>query len=73
LVCAACRAGTADAFPVTREALGFLRGAGGTPLRLMDRIALQPNTIREVTEALHAFLCQVLGRPLRSVDFLGRL
>ena len=73
LVCAACRAGTADAFPVTREALGFLRGAGGTPLRLMDRIALQPNTVREVTEALHAFLCQVLGRPLRSVDFLGRL
>ena len=73
LVCAACRAGTADAFPVTREALGFLRGAGGTPLRLMDRIALHPNTVREVTEALHAFLCQVLGRPLRSVDFLGRL
>jgi len=73
LICASCRGGTADAFPVTPEALGFLRGAGGTPLRLMDRIALQPATLQEVTEALHAFLCQVLGRPLRSADFLGRL
>jgi DNA repair protein RecO (recombination protein O) len=73
LVCAGCREGTSDAFPVTREALGFLRGAGGTPLRLMDRIALQPTAVREVTEAIHAFLCQVLGRPLRSADFLGRL
>jgi len=39
----------------------------------MDRIALQPATVREVTDALHAFLCQVLGRPLRSADFLARL
>jgi hypothetical protein len=39
----------------------------------MDRIALPPTTLREVTEALQAFLRQVLGRPLRSADFLGRL
>lgn len=73
LVCGACRGGVADAFPVTPEALGFLRGAGGTSLRLMDRIALPPATVKEVTEALQAFLCQVLGRPLRSASFLGRL
>jgi DNA repair protein RecO (recombination protein O) len=73
LVCASCRAGATDAFFVSPEALGFLRGAGGTALRLMDRIALSPTTVREVTEALHAFLRQVLGRPLRSADFLGRL
>jgi len=73
LVCGSCRAGATDAFFVSPEALGFLRGAGGTALRLMDRIALSPTTVREVTEALHAFLRQVLGRPLRSADFLGRL
>jgi DNA repair protein RecO (recombination protein O) len=73
LICAACRSGTADAFPVSPEALGFLRGAGTTALRLMDRIALPPATMREVTEALYAFVHQVLGRPLRSADFLNRL
>jgi hypothetical protein len=39
----------------------------------MDRIALAPPTVREVSLTLHAFLRQVLGRPLRSADFLGRL
>jgi DNA repair protein RecO len=73
LVCGVCLAGAADAFPISPEALGFLRGAGGTALRLMDRIALQASTVHEVAEALHAFLRQVLGRPLRSADFLGRL
>jgi DNA repair protein RecO (recombination protein O) len=73
LVCGTCRAGAADAFSISPEALGFLRGAGGTALRLMDRIALQPGTVHEVMEALHAFLRQVLGRPLRSADFLSRL
>jgi DNA repair protein RecO (recombination protein O) len=73
LLCSACRLGAVDAFAVSRDALGFLRGAAGTPLRLMDRIALPPATVREVTEALHAFVRQVLGRPLRSADFLGRL
>jgi DNA repair protein RecO (recombination protein O) len=73
LLCSACRSGAVDAFAVSRDALGFLRGAGGTPLRLMDRIALPPAAVREVTEALHAFVRQMLGRPLRSADFLGRL
>jgi len=73
LVCRSCRSGAADAFVVSPEALGFLRGAGGTALRLMDRIALSPNTLGEVADTLHAFLCQVLGRPLRSMGFLGRL
>lgn len=73
LVCPICLAGTVDAFAVSREALGFLRGAGGTPLRVMDRIPLPPTTLREVAEALHAFVRQALGRSLRSADFLGRL
>jgi DNA repair protein RecO (recombination protein O) len=73
LVCGSCRKEAADAFLVSPEALGFLRGASGTALRLMDRIALPPSTAQEVTGALHAFLRQVLGRPLRSADFLGRL
>ena len=73
LLCAACHSGAVDAFAVSRDALGFLRGAGGTPLRLMDRIAVPAATVREVTEALHAFVREALGRPLRSADFLGRL
>jgi DNA repair protein RecO (recombination protein O) len=73
LLCTACRSGAVDAFAVSRDALGFLRGAGGTPLRLMDRIALPPATVCEVMGALHAFVRQALGRPLRSADFLGRL
>jgi DNA repair protein RecO (recombination protein O) len=72
-VCPACRRGVGDAFPVSRDGLGFLRGAGGTSLRLMDRIALPAPAIAEVSGALQAFLRQVLGRPLRSADFLGRL
>jgi hypothetical protein len=39
----------------------------------MDRITLAPPTVREVGLSLHAFLRQVLGRPLRSADFLDRL
>ncbi len=73
LVCGACSGGAADAFPVSPEALGFLRGAAGTGLRLMHRITLPAATVQEVTDALHAFFRQVLGRPLRSADFLGRL
>jgi DNA repair protein RecO (recombination protein O) len=73
LVCGSCRAASTDAFPVSSEALGFLRGAAGTALRLMDRIALPAATVREVADALHAFLRQALGRPLRSADFLARL
>jgi DNA repair protein RecO (recombination protein O) len=73
VVCSSCRPGAPDAFETSGESLGFLRGAGGSALRLMDRIALAPTTLREVTEALQAFLRQVLGRPLRSADFLGRL
>jgi DNA repair protein RecO (recombination protein O) len=72
-VCASCRPGATDAFAASVESLGFLRGAGGSTLRLMDRIALPPATLREVTETLQAFLRQVLGRSLRSADFLSRL
>ena len=39
LVCASCRAGPPTPSRLSPEALGFLRGAGGSTLRLMDRIA----------------------------------
>jgi len=73
LICGNCRPGTPDAFSSSPEALGFLRGASGSALRVMDRIALTPPTVREVSLTLHAFLRHVLGRPLRSADFLDRL
>jgi hypothetical protein len=62
-----------DAVRVSPDALGFLRGATATTLRLMDRIALAPTTTGEVSEVLNAFLREALGRPLRSAGFLGRL
>jgi len=73
LVCANCRPGTPDASAISPEALGFLRGASGTALRLMDRIPLASPTVQEVHKALQASLRHVLGRPLRSADFLDRL
>ena len=72
-VCPACRQSAGDAFPISRDALGFLRGAGGTSLRLMDRIALPSPILQEVSGALQAFLRHALGRSLRSADFLSRL
>ncbi len=73
LICARCRPGTPDAFPGSREALGFLRGASGSALRLMDRITLGSAAVREVGDTLQAFLRHALGRPLRSADFLDRI
>ncbi|HSB69228.1 MAG TPA: DNA repair protein RecO [Candidatus Methylomirabilis sp.] len=73
LLCPGCRPGIADAAPVSAEALGFLRGAGGSSLRLMDRIAIPPQVFREVSDLLGAFLQHVLGRRLKSADFLSRL
>jgi DNA repair protein RecO (recombination protein O) len=73
LICSTCRPVTPDAFSSSPEALGFLRGASGTALRLMDRIALPAPRVQEVGAALQAFLRHVLGRPLRSADFLGQL
>jgi hypothetical protein len=53
--------------------LGFLRGAGNGPLRLLERVALAEPAIQEAGQILQAFLQHVLGRPLRSAQFLGRL
>jgi DNA repair protein RecO (recombination protein O) len=73
LLCPACRSLASDARVLSPEALGFLRGAGGAPLRLMGRVGLSPGVEREVGGVLRSFLQHVLGRPLKSADFLGRL
>jgi DNA repair protein RecO (recombination protein O) len=73
LLCPACRSRAPDARGLSLEALGFLRGASGASLRLMGRVDLTPGVEREVGEALLGFLQYVLGRPLKSADFLGRL
>jgi DNA repair protein RecO (recombination protein O) len=73
LLCDACGAATMDRLPVSRETLGFLRGAGSAPLRLLERVALPPAAVEEAGHLLQAFLEQVLGRPLRSTQFLGRI
>jgi DNA repair protein RecO (recombination protein O) len=73
LLCAGCMQGAADAIPTSSGALGFLRGASGSTLRVIDRISILPQVLQEVSSTLQAFLRHVLGRSLRSADFLARL
>lgn len=73
LICPACRPQTPDVVTVSPEGLGFLRGAGGAGLRLMGRISLSAGVVEEVEGAIHAFLRNTLGRPLRAAEFFGRL
>ena len=73
LLCRRCRPSVADGIPVSPAALGFLRGAVNSTLRVIDRVSILPQVLQEVTEILQAFLRHVLGRPLRSADFLTRL
>jgi DNA repair protein RecO (recombination protein O) len=73
LLCPGCWPGSGDALPISSEALGFLRGASGSSLRVMDRITLSPLVLQEVSEVLQTFLQHVLGRRLKSADFLARL
>ena len=73
LLCAGCMQGAADAIPTSSGALGFLRGSSGSTLRVIDRISILPQVLQEVSSTLQAFLRHVLGRSLRSADFLARL
>jgi DNA repair protein RecO (recombination protein O) len=73
LLCAGCMQGAADAIPTSSGALGFLRGASGSTLRVIDRVSILPQVLQEVSSTLQAFLRHVLGRSLRSADFLARL
>ncbi len=73
IVCAACRAGVPDAVPLSPEVLGFLRGASGSPLRIVDRISLTPAGTEETHELLQSYIQYVLGRRLRSAEVFRRL
>jgi DNA repair protein RecO (recombination protein O) len=73
LVCGRCRTAVSDAIAGSAAALGFLRGASASTLRLIDRISLAPQTLQQVTDILQAFLRQALGRSLRSQDVQARL
>ncbi len=73
LLCPRCQHGIADAIPICSAALGFLRGASNSTLRVMDRISVLPQVLQEVSAILQAFFRHVLGRPLRSAEFLAHL
>lgn len=73
LLCPNCRVRSVDGFPVSSEALGFLRGASGSSLRVTNRITLPPQVLKEVSEIVQASLQHVLGRRLKSADFLSWL
>jgi DNA repair protein RecO (recombination protein O) len=73
LLCGTCRSATTDGIQVSPAALGFLRGAGASTLRVVDRISLSLQVLQEVSGILQAFLRHMLGRPLRCQDFLSHL
>ncbi len=73
LLCPQCQVSVVDAIPTSPAALGFLRGASSSTLRVIDRISILPQVLQEVSATLQAFLRHILGRSLRSVDFLARL
>ena len=73
ILCARCHLSAVDAIPATPAALGFLRGASGSTLRVIDRISILPQVLQEVSTILQAFLRHILGRSLRSADFLANL
>jgi DNA repair protein RecO (recombination protein O) len=73
IVCEDCRRGTPDVVGVSREVLGFLRGASTAPLGVLERVTLPQAALEESGQLLQAFLQHALGRPLRSAQFLNRL
>ncbi len=73
VLCAGCRAEVSDGLLLSTEALGFLRGASGSSLRVLDRISLTPAGLEEAQEGLQACLQHVLGRRLRSTEVFRRL
>jgi len=73
LVCSRCQVSILDTIPVSPPALGFLRGASASTLRVIERISIPPQTLQEVSAILQDFLRHVLGRSLRSAEFLARL
>ena len=73
ILCEDCRPSASDFIPASTAVLGFLRGTSSSTLRVMDRISVLPQVLQEVSVILQAFLRYVLGRPLRSADFLARL
>jgi DNA repair protein RecO (recombination protein O) len=73
LLCPGCQTSAIDAIPTSPAALGFLRGASSSTLRVIDRVSILPKVLQEVSVTLLAFLRHILGRSLRSTDFLARL
>ncbi len=73
LVCEGCRPSVPDFIPASTAVLGFLRGTSSSTLRVMNRISVLPQVLQEVSSILQAFLRHILGRPLRSSDFLASL
>lgn len=73
LICSECQSRVVDAIPTSPAALGFLRGASSSTLRVIDKVSILPQVLQEVSTTLQAFLRHILGRSLRSADFLASL
>jgi DNA repair protein RecO (recombination protein O) len=73
LVCPECQARVVDVISTSLPALGFLRGASSATLRVIERVSILPQDLQEVSTTLQAFLRHILGRSLRSADFLASL
>jgi DNA repair protein RecO (recombination protein O) len=70
LLCPVCRTAAPDPFPVSRVALGFLRGALRAEFRAAARAALPPAALEELGALLRAAYQERVGRSPRSARFL---
>jgi DNA repair protein RecO (recombination protein O) len=73
LVCMECRPAVSDAIQLSPTGLAFIRQARTLTLRVIARESVAPQALQEVSEILLTFLRHVLGRPLRSGEFLNHL
>jgi DNA repair protein RecO (recombination protein O) len=70
LLCAVCGPAAPDPFPVSPEALGFLRGALRAEFRAAARAALPAPALEELRALLRAAYLERVGRPVRAAAFL---
>lgn len=70
LLCPGCRPAATDRLPLSPLSVGFLRGALEAEWNALPRVEIPGDCTTELERALQAYLLHVLGRPLRTLQFL---
>jgi len=73
VLCPACQKEGKDGLPISPPSLAFLKGILRMEFSTLARIGLAPEAKTELLTLLRAWLFHVLGRGLRSADFLNHL